>query len=1579
MAGQRGTDDVRKEDALRQLRLQRFGAAELAEVPPAAGEREPSPVYEQAPPDAGGNAMVDGDDGDYRSVEAIQGTCPDMCPQQEREERERKGDLDRYERVDGDRKRTTADLAVKKYTRTALREEVLIRPMPVLHATMGHLLSLLDRPYAPEAELLPLHSFLWDRMRAVRMDLRMQHLFNAEAMMMHEQMVSGKAPAAATSAALWYFRAISSGDLLWARGRLYTTRHASPGIISSNVYLVTVSCSSKQIRFHILAMHELCEFPKGEGFVEGFDAHLNIEQMNKASVDLFEMYDDHHKRGEDSASEPEFRGYYALLKVDRHPGFKVEPAELSLELSRMTPEMRNSPEVRFAREVARALRLGNFVAFFRLARRATYLQACLMHAHFAKMRTHALAAMHSSLQKMQGVSMPTIVQWLAMENEDIGSLLAFHGLEAAQPAPGEAEVQMMKSGQLQNKDLDFVTSQSYLVKGKRSSMVVQDVLSHEKPGVMPGVSLARDATAAVATLDQAGPGRAIFGAAEHMKEPFQTTATIGWLPATQGQAGGFPPGPYLYGQVPQIVVPTPVPPTASSVNLVFSADLQDKNKRAEEERRRAERQQHEAQSAALQRQSEQRQREEDERERERFVRAQRAQREQEERQRKLEQEAEEEQERKKRREEELRLKHEQMAQAEAKRVALMKKLVQQKAEFEKGLQHLYFRRWSNRTAEFKQRRERAQAALEACSINAPFRSADQSHATVEKHAARMADDVRAIWGVRTAKEANLWSPLHVPSLVLTSLRRQSSATPVLVWKLLVASRLHDSPPLGSKGEQSRRSLPSRWLWAKLSQEGGCQSHEQRRASINYLAEVTKTGEERTSAAMRGQGEHLWFIGEDVSFTKAAVASPQPAKGVSGLIFLVAEDSPLALERRRLQAMVNCLLPRSQVPLLVLCRRAPSEGEHNLAQGLGLASLDRSRVSCWRITVVMEQEAGQGWSTTNDDASAGSRHAMQGRIQRAPLLNAAAPMQALQEAMGQEAGGYLSEAPLRHGLIWMADNAPHQPALRQVHAQSLVQELLEPHCKLLLAMDPSKVTPERCITIFNRALAKAADKVATTGRMAPPGWPPPEIRSLEPSPFHLWARSTLPPVGWSSVATLDSILRTIQALRLPLFDALASGHGLGNSLAWTQLSSRVGGETSCQGWPSPTIAAGKADIAAQISLMQTRLRNYLAATLQDGAWKEVSRWEGSALAWAFSPHPVPPRWAAIFLEIFNLRLAGLAGEPPLMVYVVALSSGTMDEMDEDERRLAFAEEVMRSTQPTLSPVFELRKNQGESAATAEEQSWHLKAGAVERGMLGASPIAVTTPRAALRVLRAQVQDGSTPWRSSSMITKSRKQVELVRATLTNDSSEEVWLGALAAAADEELCPFSTPLIADRHVETSRLDVEELSTPLRAKRKEHGGEEHWQEIFVERRKRRVAASEQLSKVHAATTAAEDKYRSVLGEVSNLIAQQRALLSSYQPLVGDNLLVGDVESPSYYMLPSPHADSFKALSLEQPEQAAAGGAGNLEVGQEAALAIRVEQMLEVNAANRFEDLLWQCHKVQVSVQKELEHVIGDDIKAN
>ncbi|GAU44560.1 hypothetical protein TSUD_28550 [Trifolium subterraneum] len=98
----------------------------------------------------------------------------------ERGERERKGDLDQYERVDGDRNVTSRLLAVKK------REASLNRPMSILKKTIGYLLTLLDQPY--DERFLRIYNFLWDKMRAIRMDLRMKHIFNQGAIIMLEQM-----------------------------------------------------------------------------------------------------------------------------------------------------------------------------------------------------------------------------------------------------------------------------------------------------------------------------------------------------------------------------------------------------------------------------------------------------------------------------------------------------------------------------------------------------------------------------------------------------------------------------------------------------------------------------------------------------------------------------------------------------------------------------------------------------------------------------------------------------------------------------------------------------------------------------------------------------------------------------------------------------------------------------------------------------------------------------------------------------------------------------------------------------------------------------------------------------------------------------------------------------------------------------------------------------------------------------------------------------------------------------------------------------------------------------------------------
>lgn len=79
-----------------------------------------------------------------------------------------------------------------QYNRMAEREANLIRPMPVLKMTIEYLVGLLDQPYS--GNFLGIYNFLWDRLRAIRMDLRMQHLFDQGAITMLEQMVSSSFP-----------------------------------------------------------------------------------------------------------------------------------------------------------------------------------------------------------------------------------------------------------------------------------------------------------------------------------------------------------------------------------------------------------------------------------------------------------------------------------------------------------------------------------------------------------------------------------------------------------------------------------------------------------------------------------------------------------------------------------------------------------------------------------------------------------------------------------------------------------------------------------------------------------------------------------------------------------------------------------------------------------------------------------------------------------------------------------------------------------------------------------------------------------------------------------------------------------------------------------------------------------------------------------------------------------------------------------------------------------------------------------------------------------------------------------------
>lgn len=118
--------------------------------------------------------------------ELPRGLCPDMCPASERVRREREHRLHRLEVEPGSRgsaPRADPRRAVKEYCRPAAGKPRpppgLLRPPPVLLATVHYLATeVAGRADVSCAEVV---GFVADRLRAVRLDLSLQGVGDAEA------------------------------------------------------------------------------------------------------------------------------------------------------------------------------------------------------------------------------------------------------------------------------------------------------------------------------------------------------------------------------------------------------------------------------------------------------------------------------------------------------------------------------------------------------------------------------------------------------------------------------------------------------------------------------------------------------------------------------------------------------------------------------------------------------------------------------------------------------------------------------------------------------------------------------------------------------------------------------------------------------------------------------------------------------------------------------------------------------------------------------------------------------------------------------------------------------------------------------------------------------------------------------------------------------------------------------------------------------------------------------------------------------------------------------------------------------
>ncbi|EXB44284.1 hypothetical protein L484_012203 [Morus notabilis] len=251
---------------------------------------------------------------------AIAGTCPFMCPEEERAQRERLRDLAVFERLNGNPSLSSPSLAVKKFCRTITSKQVRasdVRPLPILEDTLTYLLNLLHSAKHPFEVI---QDFIFDRTRSIRQDLTMQHIVNDRAIRMYQKMV----------------------------------------------------------KFHVISHYKLRNH---SSFQDASSLHyLNLEQLTKSLTSLFDLYEVNRSSNSACENEAEFRSFYVLLHLGSNSQLMGE--SLSLWFRHVPSSIMRSKEMCFARELLRFFRFGNYKRFLNaVAAEASCLQYCIIEPY----------------------------------------------------------------------------------------------------------------------------------------------------------------------------------------------------------------------------------------------------------------------------------------------------------------------------------------------------------------------------------------------------------------------------------------------------------------------------------------------------------------------------------------------------------------------------------------------------------------------------------------------------------------------------------------------------------------------------------------------------------------------------------------------------------------------------------------------------------------------------------------------------------------------------------------------------------------------------------------------------------------------------------------------------------------------------------------------------------------------------------------------------------------------------------------------------------------------------------------------
>lgn len=398
------------------------------------------------------------------------GTCQDMCPEFEREEREFQKELDPLEVYPGT-DRVDPRIAVKIYRRPAAGRELPlpedVRPPPVLKRTLDYLFHDLLPADPNDPRFTAVQGFLWNRTRAVRQDF----------------------------------------------------------IVQSEGGAIAIECHERIARYHILCLHW-----RGGPGAEGWSEQQELEQLRKTMRSLIEFYDDNRRKSATSAgavvqpspNEAEFRAYNLLLhlrdpetlrEAELLPGdiFRAPAVQTALNLRQLAQRSNNLEKRGQPRNTEATLNF--FSKFFAELRKPSvnYLMACLAENSFSSVRIGAVKAMGKAyMAQHRGLPIETMRNALAMDSDEQVIALCTHlGLEFEYDGPTPAAVKIHKTAAVKEDKPLISPFSKTMVEAKRGSWKSADVIDGRASGagaILLDMPNAAQGFAPVSSMAKPAPG-----------------------------------------------------------------------------------------------------------------------------------------------------------------------------------------------------------------------------------------------------------------------------------------------------------------------------------------------------------------------------------------------------------------------------------------------------------------------------------------------------------------------------------------------------------------------------------------------------------------------------------------------------------------------------------------------------------------------------------------------------------------------------------------------------------------------------------------------------------------------------------------------------------------------------------------------------------------------------------------------------------------------------------------------------------------------------------------------------------------